>query len=47
MRALNDQVRLGKILHPAVSDWAAWEIAEANTAAHLARAEQDNGPITT
>jgi aryl-alcohol dehydrogenase-like predicted oxidoreductase len=33
MRALDDQVRLGKILYPAVSDWAAWEIAEANTAA--------------
>jgi aryl-alcohol dehydrogenase-like predicted oxidoreductase len=35
MRALDDQVRLGKILYPAVSDWAAWEIAEANTAARL------------
>src|SRR5260370_10503646 len=33
MRALDDQVRLGKILYPAVSDWAAWEIAEANTTA--------------
>src|ERR1700680_3098882 len=33
MRALDDQVRLGKVLYPAVSDWAAWEIAEANTAA--------------
>src|SRR6201993_4555738 len=33
MRALDDQVRLGKILYPAVSDWAAWEIAEASTAA--------------
>jgi len=35
MRALDDQVRLGKVLYPAVSDWAAWEIAEANTAARL------------
>ena len=35
MRALDDQVRLGKILYPAVSDWAAWEIAEATTAARL------------
>jgi aryl-alcohol dehydrogenase-like predicted oxidoreductase len=35
MRALDDQVRLGKILYPAVSDWAGWEIAEANTAARL------------
>src|ERR1700688_1383227 len=33
MRALDDQVRLGKILYPAVSDWSAWEIAEANNAA--------------
>ena len=31
MRALDDQVRLGKILYPAVSDWAAWEIAEASS----------------
>lgn len=35
MRALDDQVRLGKVLYPAVSDWAAWEIAEASTAARL------------
>jgi aryl-alcohol dehydrogenase-like predicted oxidoreductase len=35
MRALDDQVRLGKILYPAVSDWAAWEIAQANTSARL------------
>ncbi len=35
MRALDDQVRVGKILYPAVSDWAAWEIAEACTAARL------------
>ena len=33
MRALDDQVRLGKVLYSAVSDWAAWEIAEASTAA--------------
>jgi aryl-alcohol dehydrogenase-like predicted oxidoreductase len=42
MRALDDQVRLGKILYPAVSDWAAWEIAEANTAARL----RDWSPFT-
>src|SRR6202051_4954566 len=24
MRALDDQVRLGKVLYPAVSDWAPW-----------------------
>jgi hypothetical protein len=30
-----DQVRLGKILYPAVSNWSAWEIAEANTAARF------------
>jgi aryl-alcohol dehydrogenase-like predicted oxidoreductase len=35
MRALDDQVRMGKILYTAVSDWAAWEIAEANTCARL------------
>src|ERR1700680_4177167 len=35
MRALDDQARLGKVLYPAVSDWAAWEVAEANTAAPL------------
>src|SRR3984893_17092050 len=35
MRALDDQVRLGKILYPAVSDWAAWEIAEDSTAARV------------
>src|SRR3979411_3220982 len=33
MRALDDQVRLGKVLYPAVSDWAAWEVADAHTAA--------------
>jgi aryl-alcohol dehydrogenase-like predicted oxidoreductase len=42
MRALDDQVRLGKILYPAVSDWAAWEIAEANAAARL----RDWSPFT-
>jgi aryl-alcohol dehydrogenase-like predicted oxidoreductase len=42
MRALDDQVRLGKILYPAVSNWAAWEIAEANTAARL----RDWSPFT-
>src|ERR1700737_1856296 len=36
------EVRLGKILYPAVSDWAAWEIAEANTAARL----RDWSPFT-
>jgi aryl-alcohol dehydrogenase-like predicted oxidoreductase len=35
MRALDDQVRAGKILHVGVSDWPAWEIAEANTLAEL------------
>src|ERR1700704_4719499 len=42
MRALDDQVRLGKILYPAVSDWAAWGIAEASTAARL----RDWSPFT-
>src|SRR4029077_18104368 len=42
MRALDDQVRLGKILYPAVSDWAAWEIAEANTAGRV----RDWSPFT-
>ncbi|MEA2657092.1 MAG: hypothetical protein QOI23_2457, partial [Chloroflexota bacterium] len=42
MRALDDQVRLGKILYPAVSDWAAWEVAEANTAARF----RDWSPFT-
>ena len=42
MRALDDQVRLGKILYPAVSDWAAWEIAEASTAARC----RDWSPFT-
>src|SRR3979411_3153818 len=42
MRALDDQVRLGKVLYPAVSDWAAWEIADANTGARL----RDWSPFT-
>src|SRR4030081_3740459 len=42
MRALDDQVRLCKVLYPAVSDWAAWEIAETNTAARL----RDWSPFT-
>ena len=33
MRALDDQVRAGKVLYVAVSDWAAWEVARANTLA--------------
>src|SRR5260370_22160567 len=41
MRARDDPVRLGKVLYPAVSDWAAWEIAEANTAARL----RDGSPL--
>ncbi|GGP68268.1 aldo/keto reductase [Saccharothrix coeruleofusca] len=35
MRALDDQVRAGKVLHVGVSDWSAWEIAQANTLAEL------------
>ncbi|WP_433858796.1 aldo/keto reductase [Streptomyces kronopolitis] len=35
MRALDDMVRSGKVLHLGVSDWAAWEIAQANTLAEL------------
>jgi aryl-alcohol dehydrogenase-like predicted oxidoreductase len=35
MRALDDQVRAGKILYVGVSDWPAWEIARANTLADL------------
>jgi aryl-alcohol dehydrogenase-like predicted oxidoreductase len=35
MHALDDQVRAGKILHPAVSDAPAWIAAEANTIARL------------
>src|SRR3990170_2205731 len=35
MRALDDQVRAGKVLHVAVSDWPAWEVARANAIAEL------------
>lgn len=35
LRALDDQVRAGKVLHVGVSDWPAWEIAQANTMAEL------------
>jgi aryl-alcohol dehydrogenase-like predicted oxidoreductase len=35
MRALDDQVRAGKVLYLAVSDWPAWEIARATTIAEL------------
>ncbi|MFE9674000.1 aldo/keto reductase [Streptomyces sp. NPDC006259] len=35
MRALDDLVRAGKVLYVGVSDWAAWEIAQANTLAEL------------
>ncbi|MGA5554571.1 aldo/keto reductase [Streptomyces lavendulocolor] len=35
MRALDDLVRSGKVLYLGVSDWAAWEIAQANTVAEL------------
>lgn len=35
MRSLDDQVRLGKILYVAVSDWPAWEAAQATTLAEL------------
>jgi aryl-alcohol dehydrogenase-like predicted oxidoreductase len=42
LRALDDLVRQGKILYPAVSNWAAWQIAKAlgiSAAKHLARFE--------
>ncbi|MBL1082802.1 aldo/keto reductase [Streptomyces actinomycinicus] len=35
MRALDDAVRSGKVLYVGVSDWPAWEIAQANTLAEL------------
>ncbi len=35
MRALDDQVRAGKVLYAGVSDWPAWEVARANTMAEL------------
>ncbi|MFD7164889.1 aldo/keto reductase [Streptomyces violascens] len=35
MRALDDLVRTGKVLYVGVSDWPAWEIAQANTLAEM------------
>ncbi|HEX6851082.1 MAG TPA: aldo/keto reductase [Candidatus Polarisedimenticolaceae bacterium] len=35
MRALDDAVRLGKILYVGVSDYPAWKVAQANTLAEL------------
>ncbi|MFE0188596.1 aldo/keto reductase [Streptomyces sp. NPDC058989] len=35
MRALDDLVRSGKVSYVGVSDWPAWEIAQANTLAEL------------
>ncbi|MEK8145619.1 aldo/keto reductase [Streptomyces sp. M10(2022)] len=35
MRALDDLVRAGKVLYVGVSDWPAWEIAQASTVAEL------------
>jgi len=35
MRALDDQVRAGKVLYAGVSDWPAWEVAQATTLAEL------------
>ncbi|WP_432151369.1 aldo/keto reductase [Streptomyces sp. bgisy029] len=35
MRALDDLVRSGKVLYVGVSDWPAWEIAQASTVAEL------------
>ncbi|MED7950339.1 aldo/keto reductase [Streptomyces sp. BE20] len=35
MRALEDVVRAGKVLYVGVSDWPAWEVAQANTLAEL------------
>jgi aryl-alcohol dehydrogenase-like predicted oxidoreductase len=35
MRALDDQVRAGKVLHVGVSNWPAWEVAQANVLADL------------
>jgi aryl-alcohol dehydrogenase-like predicted oxidoreductase len=35
MRALDDQVRAGKVLYAGVSDWPAWEVARATTLAEL------------
>ncbi|TDC08544.1 aldo/keto reductase [Streptomyces sp. 8K308] len=35
MRALDDQVRAGKVRYVGVSNWPAWEVAQANTLAEL------------
>lgn len=35
MRALDDQVRAGKVRYVGVSNWPAWEVAQANTMAEL------------
>ena len=35
MRALDDQVRAGKVLYVGASDWPAWEVAQGNTLAEL------------
>lgn len=35
MRALDDLLRSGKVLCVGVSDWPAWEVAQANTTAEL------------
>jgi aryl-alcohol dehydrogenase-like predicted oxidoreductase len=35
MRALDDQIRLGKVLYIGVSDWPAWEVSRANAIAEL------------
>lgn len=35
MRGLDDLVRSGKVLYVGVSDWPAWEVAQANTTAGL------------
>lgn len=35
MRALDDQVRAGKVLYVGASDWPAWEVAQGNTLADL------------
>jgi len=35
MRGLDDLVRSGKVLYVGVSDWPAWEVAQANTMAEL------------
>ncbi len=35
MRALDDQIRAGKVCYVGVSNWPAWEVAQANTVAEL------------